>query len=151
MPRRPKPVKRIINKLRQLFSQFRPRYLRALEETETETYEMTDIYEGGYVCAEKKPFFDDVLAENIKELLLQHGKILPTDSIVFPGGALCVINYEDEVYQYDFQVYRGNRVIYNGTAYGMCNIDYSDYEKTGDPCDVYAEIINLTVEIAKPL
>lgn len=145
-------IRRRLFRFERLFKKkMRPRRLKGLRETSEQTHEMYDIFEGGYVCSRKTPFFDDVLAKNIKELLVRDGKIRETDEIVFPAGALSEVDYENETYQYDFEVFRGpEQIIYYGTAYGSCRIDDSEYRRTGDPCDVYVEIIDLTVEVAKP-
>jgi len=144
-------IRRRLFRARLFRRKLRPRRLKALREEPEQTHEMYDIFEGGYVCAGKEPFFDNVLAENIKELLVRDKKITETDEIVFPAGALTEIDYEAEAYQYDFEVFRARQIIYRGTAYGSCTIDDSKYKETGDPCDMYVEIIDLTTEIAKPV
>ena len=110
---------------------------------ESRIFEMTDIFEGGYLLRrEGEPFIDDVIAKNIKELLVREGVISEDDSVIIPVGAYTVINCDESSYQYDFEVFApdGNTIKFYGTAYGRCEC----YEKEGK---TWVELIDMTVEI----
>lgn len=114
------------------------------------TYEVTDIFEGGYPCVGKKPFLDDVLARNIKYVLKKHGKWKNNYHIIFPAGGIFEFLSDSQTYTVEFAVYRGKEIVYHGVAYGSF-YEYTDkYEKTGDECDIYYELVDMTVEVKKP-
>jgi len=108
--------------------------------------ELTDIYEGGYLCSRKKPFIDDVIEENIK-YILKKNKIPFDDIVIPPGGALYEIDIENGTYQLEFEVL--GKTDYYGTAYGHGIADLSKYQKTKDECDIYFEIYDMTIELNK--
>jgi len=112
--------------------------------------EMTDILEGGYLCAGRDGFIDKVVEENIEEVLRRNGILERDWDVVIPVGALSDVNCNENFYQYDFQVMdEHNNVIFAGTAYGHLSCDKSKYRRTGDECDIVAEILDMTVELYK--
>jgi len=110
--------------------------------------EMTDIFEGGYLCVGKGTFFDNVVKDNIKEILRRRGILREGMDVVIPPGALSDLNCDDNFYQYDFQVMdRHGNIVYAGTAYGTATCSRQKFRRTGDPCDIFAEIVDMEVEL----
>ena len=113
--------------------------------------EVSDIMEGGYLCVHKgRPFYEDVIRKNIEWVLRRDKIIKGKEKVGIPAGALCEVNCEDEFYQCDFLVFdETGRIIYRGTSYGHAICDLSEFNKTKDPCDIYAEIKDMNVELHK--
>lgn len=112
--------------------------------------ELTDIFEGGYLCIGRDGFIDDVVKQNIEEALEREGILKRGMDVIIPPGGFQEINCDDGFYQYDFMVYDENdRPVYAGTAYGRAICDKSEFRRTGDECRIRAEIVDMEVELYK--
>ncbi|RLI84063.1 hypothetical protein DRP07_02155 [Archaeoglobales archaeon] len=111
--------------------------------------EITDIFEGGYVCTGREPFFDDVLKKWITEALKRKKALKSGEEVSIQPGASQDINCKNKFYQFDFSVYRENEGVRGWTVYGMVSCDKTRFFKTEDPCDVYAEIFDVYGEFQR--
>jgi len=110
-----------------------------------------DILRGGYLCARKRPFFDDVVRGVVEEVLRERG-------LLGEGEWVCIVPQASEIwfgnggllpfYEYGFVIRREPplRVGRVGKAYGTCMVFDDEYRETGDPCDIWAEVVDMTVE-----
>ena len=120
-------------------------------------YELMDIDEEGYACVFKdKPFFDDILIDNVKEVLEKQAGFKRCD-VYIPAGAYTNIGYnkiEDDTgmgyYEYDWnaicELPNGKKKELRGVAYGNLSFDLEEAKKFNDPCKERYTLLDMTVE-----
>jgi hypothetical protein len=96
------------------------------KEPEFET-ELTDIME---------EYSDDTIEKNIL-IILKREKLWDKGfELIFPIGAFKEIDKENDSYQFDYEIWKGDKVIASGTCYGTVTTDLA-----------YSEILDMTLEI----
>jgi hypothetical protein len=96
-------------------------------------FELEDIFE------DISKDWQKVISENIEYVLRREKLWGKNYSICFPIGAINDINCDDEIYQFDFEIFSNlNTVIGSGTSYGK-GMNFKDT----------FEIVDMTVEVCE--
>lgn len=100
----------------------------ANDDPEFET-ELTDIME---------EYSDDNIGKNIVCILKREKLWDKGFEVIFPDGGFKEIDKENDGYQFDFEIWKGIKIIGSGTCYGVVITDFGK-----------SEIQDMTLEIGK--